>query len=90
MLHVCNICDKKFVFKRDLDEHLKEAHVSVAQKFERAGSILDEWQAQVVDVDDDDPTVNEMLCNLEDYIRRVQAGTRLSQMMGYTSVVQTA
>ena len=84
MLHVCSICDKKFVFKRELDDHLKEAHVSVAQKFERAGSILDEWiMVTTPTVDDDGPIVNEMLQRLEDHISRLRN-------LGYTSVVQTA
>lgn len=84
MLHVCSICDKKFVFKRELDEHLKEAHVSVAQKFKRAGSILDEWiMVTTPTVDEDGPIVNEMLQRLEDHISRLRN-------LGYTSVVQTA
>ena len=84
MLHVCSICDKKFVFKRELDDHLKEAHVSVAQKFERAGSILDEWiMVTTPTVDDDGPIVNEMLQRLEDHISRLRN-------LGYTSVVPTA
>ena len=81
MLHVCSMCDKKFVFKRELLEHEKEMHVSIAEKFRRAGSLLDEWEmprgpmmyATNVEYQspEDQAIMNTLMQDLEAHMRRV-------------------